>query len=101
MADVLEGLEELLLLRLTVLLLHDEAVEEVFLGEFCLAGGGVDGLFDDTYLAVTDRDGDEVEKHLDVLPQGLVGLAGDPHPIVNEGELLSVFAVVDHRIYLI
>ena len=98
-ADILECLQEFLLLGLAVLFFDHEAVEEVFLGEFRLVAGGVDCFFDDAYFAVAHGDGDEVEEHLDVLAHGLVGLAGDAHPVVEEGELLAVLAVVDHRNY--
>jgi hypothetical protein len=84
MADVLEGLEQLLLLGLAVLLLYDKAVEQVFLGEFGLGGSGVDGLLDDADLAIAHGDGDEVEEHLDVLTHGLVGLASNAHPVEEE-----------------
>jgi hypothetical protein len=99
--DILEGLQQLLLPRLPVLFLDNEAIDQVLFGELFLAGGGVDGLFDDPDLAVADGDGDEVEEHLDVQPQGLIGLAGNAHPVEEEGEFLPVLAVVDHRIYII
>jgi hypothetical protein len=99
--DILECLQEFFLLGLAVLLFNREAVEEVFLGEFILGAGRVDGFFHDAYFCVAHGDGDEIEEHLDVLTHGLVGLAGNAHPVVEEGELLAVLAVVDHRNYSI
>ena len=99
MADVLEGLQQFLLLRLPILLFHHEAVEQVFLGQLGLGASGVDGLLYDAYFAIADGDGDELEEHLDILPHGLVGLAGDAHPVEQECQLLAVLTVVDHRNY--
>ena len=101
MTDILESFQKLFFLRLTVLLFDKEAVKKIFFGEFSFGGGGVNGLFDDVYFAITDGDGDEFEKHLDVLTHGLVGLTGDAHPVIEKDELLAVLTVVDHRNYSI
>ena len=96
--DIPESLDQLSFLGFAVLLLDDKAVDEVLFGEFGLGTGWVDAFFDHAYLVIADGYGDEFEEHPDVLPHGLVGLAGDAHPVVEEGQLLAVLAVVDHRI---
>lgn len=96
MVDVPKRFQQVLFLGLAALLFNYEASQQVFFGQVGFSASGVDWLLDDANLAIADWDADEFEEHSHILPQALVGLPCDFHPIIEENEVSSVLAVVDH-----
>jgi hypothetical protein len=72
--DVLESLQQLLLLRLPVLLLNCKTAQEILLAQLCLLALRIDLLLDDLQLTLSDGYGDQLEQHFDILMQSVIGL---------------------------
>lgn len=80
-----------------MLFLNDEASQKVLLAQFPLSAQRVDRFLNDADFAFASGDIDELEEHFDILTKRLVGLASNPHPVIQEDELFPVLYRIDHH----